>query len=169
MPRLPVVAISFLSSTISAPTAHAYTLGPSLTERSSGQVLMVHHEAGDNIPPVQMLTTIATDDWPITTWYKQSVYDLGGNKIGEIADVLVNHDGKNTAALIGVGGFIGVGEKYVAVPFDAIRFWKKDNSWVAIMNTTKEALKNAPGYKYDRSAQRWIAERAPNSVGQQPR
>ena len=64
--------------------------------------------------------------------------------------------------LVGVGGFIGVGEKYVAVPFDAIRFWKKDNSWVA-------ALKNAPGYKYDRSGQRWIAEKAPNSVGQQPR
>ena len=159
----PLVAISFLSLAIPALTAHAYTL----TERASGPVIMVHHEAGDNIPPAQMLTTISSEDWPITNWYKQAVHDLAGNKIGEIADVLVNHDGKNTAVLIGVGGFIGIGEKYVAAPFDAVHFHKKDNAWSAIVNTNKEALKNAPGYKYDRNGQRWIAENVPSSVGQQ--
>jgi hypothetical protein len=79
----------------------------------------------------------------------------------------VKDDGNNTAVLIGVGGFIGIGEKYVAAPFDAVHFHKKDNAWSAIVNTNKEALKNAPGYKYDRNGQRWIAENVPSSVGQQ--
>ena len=87
---------------------------------------MVHHEASDNAPPAQMLTALPADDWPATNWYKQTVYDLAGNKLGELADWLVDHDGKNTAVLIGVGGLLGVGEKYVAVPFDAIHFKPED-------------------------------------------
>jgi hypothetical protein len=57
----------------------------------------------------------------------------------------------------------------VAVLFDAVHFRKQDNRWSAVVNTTKEILKNAPGYRYDRNGQRWIAENAPSSVGQQPR
>jgi sporulation protein YlmC with PRC-barrel domain len=129
------------------------------------QITQVHHEASDDSAPAQLLTALPADDWPVTNWYKQSVYDLGGTKLGEIADVLVNHDGKNTAVLIGVGGFLGVGEKYVAVPFDAVHFKKKDNSWYPVLNTTKDALKNASGYRYDRNAQRWVPENVPASVG----
>jgi sporulation protein YlmC with PRC-barrel domain len=164
-----MVAISFVSLAISALPAQAYMVRDLPPRGSSGLVVMVHHEAGDSAPPAQMLSTISTDDWPITNWYKQAVHDLSGNRIGEIADVLVNHDGKNTAVLIGVGGFVGIGEKYVAVPFDAVRFHKKDNAWSAIVNTNKETLQNAPGYKYDRNGQRWISENTPNSVGQKPR
>jgi hypothetical protein len=135
------------------------------TDRGPAPIIRVHHEAGENAPPAQMLTALPADDWPATNWYKQSVYDLADNKVGEIADVLIDHDGKNTAVLIGVGGFLGVGEKYVAVPFDAVHFKKKDNSWYPVMNTTKDALKNAPGFRYDRNAQRWTPESQPASVG----
>ena len=129
------------------------------------QIVRVHHEGADNAPPAQMLAALPADDWPMTNWYKQAVYDLGGNKIGEIADLMVNHDGKNTAVLIGVGGFVAMGEKYVAVPFDAVHFKKKDNAWYPVINATKDTLKNAPGYRYDRNAQRWSRENAPSSVG----
>jgi sporulation protein YlmC with PRC-barrel domain len=131
----------------------------------SPPIMRVHHEASDNAPPAQMLTALPADDWPMTNWYKQSVYDLAGTKLGEIADLLVNHEGKNTAVLIGVGGFLGAGEKYVAVPFDAVHFRKKDNSWYPVINTTKDTLKNAPGYRYDRTTQTWRSENAPASVG----
>jgi hypothetical protein len=51
---------------------------------------------------------------------------------------------------VGAGGFIGMGEKDVIVPFNAVQFKTKDNNkWYPVMNTTKDALKNAPGYKYD--------------------
>lgn len=50
----------------------------------------------------------------------------------------MNHEGKNTVVLIGVGDFLGAGETYVAVPFDAVHFRKKDNSWYPVINTTKD-------------------------------
>src|SRR5262245_44969579 len=111
---------------------------------ASAEIIWVHHEATDNVAPAQMLT--------MTNWYKQTLYDLGGNKIGEIADLLVNHDGKNTAVLIGVGGVVGIGEKYVAVTFDAVHFNKKDKGWYLVINTTKKVLKIEPRLRLDCAA-----------------
>jgi hypothetical protein len=46
-----------------------------------------------------------------------------------------------------VDGFLGSGEKDVAVPFKAVQFKAKDNNkWYAVMNATKDALKNAPSF-----------------------
>jgi sporulation protein YlmC with PRC-barrel domain len=149
-------------------TAEASGLGVPVMP-SAGLFTFVHHEASENPPPAQMLGTLPAEDWPVTNWYKQSVYDLSNKKIGQIADVLVDHDGKNTAVLIGVRGVLGTREKYVAVPFDNVRFRKKDNSRYPVVNTTKEALKSAPGYLYDRNAGRWAPENAPSSVGQPQR
>ena len=115
-------------------------------------------------PPtaVQILTTIPANAMTVTHWYKQNVYDPGDNKIGEIMDVLVDRDGKIEALIVGVGGFLGIGEKDVAVPFNTVQFKTKDNDkWYPVMNATKDALKNAPGYKYDRTAMTWMPENAP--------
>jgi hypothetical protein len=71
-----------------------------------------------------------------------------------------------TPRFVGVGGFLGAGEKDVAVPFNAVQFKTKDNNkWYPVMNTTKDALKNAPGYKYDRTAMTWLPENAPATIG----
>jgi sporulation protein YlmC with PRC-barrel domain len=106
------------------------------------------------------------DSVTVTHWYKQSVYDPSDNKIGEIMDMLMDKEGKVEALIIGVGGFLGIGEKDVAVPFKTVEFKTKDNNkWWAVMNTTKDALKNAPGFKYDRNAMAWIPESAPATTG----
>ena len=106
-----------------------------------------------------ILTTVPANAMTVTHWYKQSVYDAGDSKIGEIMDVLVDRDGKVHALIVGVGGFLGIGEKDVAVAFNAIQFKTKDsNKWYPVMNTTKDALKSAPGLKYDRTAMTWILE-----------
>ena len=54
-----------------------------------------------------------------------------------------------------VGGFMGINEKHVAVPINAIRPTKKNGKWRLIMNATKEVVKSAPGFKYDRSLEIW--------------
>lgn len=128
-------------------------------------ILTVHHEAADDATPAQMLTSIPSDTWPVTDWYGQSIYDRSDNKLGEIMDLLVDHGGKNVAIIISVGGFLGIGDKDVAVPFNAVRFKKKDNTWYPVMNTTKETLQSAPGYKYDRSAKTWMPENASGTTG----
>ena len=48
---------------------------------------------------------------------------------------------------------------------DPVHFKKKDNRWYPVVNTTKETLRNAPGYKYDRNAQSWVPEHASGTTG----
>ena len=99
----------------------------------------------------------------MTDWYKQDVYDPNNNKIGEIMDVLVDKSGKVTSLIVGVGGFLGVDEKDVAVPFEAIQVTNRDNSkWRLVMNTTKNDLKGAPGFKYDRTSTTWVPDNTNN-------
>ncbi len=102
-----------------------------------------------------VLTTLPQNVTTVTSFYKQNVYDPSDAKIGEISDVLLSKDGKVEAFIVGVGGFLGVGEKDVAVPFDAIRATQKDGKWYLTMNTTKDALKNARGYRFDKTKSAW--------------
>jgi hypothetical protein len=105
-----------------------------------------------------LLTSLPADASTVTNYYKQNVYDPSDNKIGEVTDLLVEKDGKIPAVMIAVGGFLGIGEKDVAVAFDAVRATTKNNKVYLVMNTTKDALKSASGFKYDRTAAKWLPE-----------
>ena len=114
----------------------------------------------------QVLSTIPGESVTVTHWYKQNVYDPSDSKIGEIMDVLIDRNGKATALIIGVGGFLGMGEKDVAVPFNAVQVTSKDNNkFYLVMNATKDALKSAKGFKYDRNAMTWMPEETPATTG----
>jgi sporulation protein YlmC with PRC-barrel domain len=104
----------------------------------------------------QVLSTLPSNSTTVTNFYKQNVYDPSDAKIGEISDVLVGKDGKVDAFIVSVGGFLGVGEKDVAVPFSAVRASEKNGKWYLTMNTTKDALKAAHGYKYDKAKATWV-------------
>lgn len=67
------------------------------------------------------------------------------------------------AAIVGVGGFLGAGEKDVAVSFNAIKAEKKNDKTYLTLNTTKDALKNALGFKYDRQSTTWIPDKEKSS------
>lgn len=74
-------------------------------------------------------------------------------------DVLVDKSGKITGLVIGVGGFLGAGEKDVIVPFTAVKTAKKNDKWRLTLDETKDALKGAPGFKYDRASTTWVPEK----------
>ena len=84
------------------------------------------------------LSSLPPDSWTITNYYKQNVYDKGQNTVGKIDDVLVDKSGKITALMVGVGGFLGMGEKDVALPFTAVHSEKKDNKWYLTVDETKD-------------------------------
>ena len=67
-----------------------------------------------------LLTSVPQSSRTVTDWYKQNVYDPNNNKIGEIMDVLVEPSGQVNAAIVGVGGFLGTGEKDIAVKFSTL-------------------------------------------------
>jgi hypothetical protein len=93
----------------------------------------------------------------VTNFYKQNVYDPSDNKIGEVDDVLIDKEGRVTALIIGVGGFLGMGEKNVAIPFGALHASEKNNKWYLVLNTTKDALGTAPGFMYDKTKTTWVS------------
>jgi sporulation protein YlmC with PRC-barrel domain len=57
----------------------------------------------------------------VTNFYKRNVYDPSDKKIGDVDDLLIDKEGNVTALIIGVGGFLGMGEKDVAIPFSDVR------------------------------------------------
>jgi hypothetical protein len=106
----------------------------------------------------ELMTNIPASSRTVTDWYKQNVYDPKEQKIGQIMDVLVSPRGQIEAAIVGVGGFLGAGEKDVAVTFNAIKATKKNDKTYLTLDTTKDALKNAPGFKYDKQSTTWVPE-----------
>ena len=74
----------------------------------------------------EMMSSVPSSSKTVSDWYKQDVYDPSNSKIGKIDDVLVSDGGQVNALVIGVGGFLGAGEKEVAVPFTAVKWSTKD-------------------------------------------
>jgi len=107
----------------------------------------------------ETMSTVPSGSSTVTNYYKQDVYDPKQSKIGKIDDVLVDKSGKVTALVIGVGGFLGAGEKDVIVPFTAVKSEKKDNKWYLTLHETKDGLKNAPGFEYNRNNTTWEPEK----------
>jgi hypothetical protein len=107
-----------------------------------------------------LMTGVPSSSLTVTDWYKQDVYDPSNAKIGEIMDVLVAKDGHVQAAIVGVGGFLGAGEKDVAVSFSSIKKTMKDDKVYLTLDTTKDALKKAPGFKYDSTKTTWVPDKS---------
>ena len=102
-----------------------------------------------------IMTTAPAQSWTVTNYYKQAVYDGQQNKIGSVDDVLVDQSGKVTGLVISVGGFLGLDSKDVIVPFSDVNLQKKDDKYWLSINETKDSLKAAQGFTYDRNATTW--------------
>ncbi|MGJ0505851.1 MAG: PRC-barrel domain-containing protein [Methylocystis sp.] len=103
----------------------------------------------------QIMSTLPQHVTAVSNWYDQNVYDTQDNKIGEIKDMLLDREGKVQAVIVSVGGFLGMGEKDVAVAFDAVNPAQRENRWWLTMNASKDQLRTAPGFRFDRSKQAW--------------
>lgn len=78
----------------------------------------------------------------------QDVTNSVGEKVGDVSDLLFDKSGRITMVVIGVGGFLGLGEKYVAVPFDTLAFSAGvKGERVVTAPLSKEALQAAPEFK----------------------
>lgn len=88
-------------------------------------------------------------EWRSSKLVGTSVYGPNDKSIGDINDVLISSDGQVTAVVIGVGGFLGIGEKNVAVPLQDLNVQRKDGEINKItVSFTKDELKNAPKFAY---------------------
>jgi sporulation protein YlmC with PRC-barrel domain len=81
------------------------------------------------------------------------------DKIGTIHDLVMDKGGQVKAAVLSVGGFLGIGDKKVAVPWDQVQIHMEDRDRYASVNMNKEQLTQAPEFKTAED-QRRDAERA---------
>jgi hypothetical protein len=71
--------------------------------------------------------------------------------IGEVNNLIVSRDGSVKAVVVGVGGFLGIGEKNVALKMSELKFLKKAgddaDDYFIVVNSNKDRLSKAPEYK----------------------
>jgi len=88
------------------------------------------------------------DDWLASTLIDKPAVNSQGETIGDVNDLVTDRNGKVIAALIGVGGFLGIGEKDVAVRFEELKLSRDEHDNVKVtVNISKDMLASAPGYK----------------------
>jgi sporulation protein YlmC with PRC-barrel domain len=107
-----------------------------------------HGTTAANLDGNQFLLRQEPNDWLVSNLIGKAVLNAKNESIGDINDLVTDENGKVVAVLVGVGGFLGLGEKDVAVRFDSLKFARDDNRNVKVMaNLTSEILSFAPDYQ----------------------
>lgn len=75
------------------------------------------------------------------------VKSANNEKIGDVSEVLVSTDGRINAIVVSVGGFLGMGDRKVALPWEQLRFSSEGNDLIVMASATKESLKEMPEYR----------------------
>jgi hypothetical protein len=96
----------------------------------------------------QFITVQPQGEWLASLFLGQSVTNQAGETIGDVNDVLFDKTGRITTVVIGVGGFLGLGEKNVAVPFSTLSFTADANGTrVVSAPLSRDRLQAAPDFK----------------------
>ena len=101
------LATALIGSAMLAPMAFAET--PATT-------------ASDSVKTAPMNSAAARGEWRASKIVGLNVYNNNNEKVGAIDELLTDRNGAVKAVVIGVGGFLGMGEHLVAIPFDKIKF-----------------------------------------------
>ena len=75
----------------------------------------------------------------------KAVYNSGGEKIGEVEDLIITPEKAVSYAIVGVGGFLGMAQHDVAIPVGQL---KLDGDKLMLPGATKEGLKALPKFEY---------------------
>ena len=128
-------------------------MGKTVIAGLTGVIMAV--AAGNVAAQVAGSTTIGVPATELTTLTKgwsakkqilgKDVYNDAGDKIGDINDLIVTPSRSLSYAIVGVGGFLGIGEHNVAVP---VSKFKQQMGKITLPGATKDALKAAPKFEY---------------------
>jgi PRC-barrel domain len=99
----------------------------------------------------QAITQQRVDVVQLATGYRASkingspVFNRDKDRLGTIDDLIVVPNNKDAYVILSVGGFLGMGTHFVAVPFSEIRIVEKQ---MQLPDATKDSLKSLPEFKY---------------------
>lgn len=82
----------------------------------------------------------------------KNLYNKQNENLGQIEDLVIDNGKTVSGVVVSVGGFLGMGERYVLVDPSSIFLHRADGSLKAMVDADKDALKNAPEFKYDKKS-----------------
>jgi ribosomal 30S subunit maturation factor RimM len=91
------------------------------------------------------------DEFRTSKLVGSKVYNNANENIGSIEDIILKSDGAMDEVVLSVGGFLGMGDKYVAVPFSNLKVTRDGSSVKIVTDGTKESLKAQPDYQFFKS------------------
>jgi sporulation protein YlmC with PRC-barrel domain len=145
---LAACAAILMSSTAIAQTS---TTPPPSTPPAVTQPPTATPPARAPVAETQMKSKAPTDEvkgaWNARDFMRSRVYNMAGERVGDVNDILIDDDGRVTAIILGLGGFLGIGEKEVSMTPDQVkRMVHSDGQTYFTVNTTKDQLMAAPDY-----------------------
>lgn len=129
---------------------HTMTYAIKLLAGAAILTLALAGQAVAQVPP-QTVTLTTVETTSLATGYRTSsvvgatVFNEAGETVGKVDDLIITPDDKVPFAVLSIGGFLGMGEKYVVVSYGA--FEMKDKK-MTLRGATKESLMALPDYKY---------------------
>jgi len=126
------VTAAFAAALIFASAAGFAQTVPPASTKTDAQFVMVQPEG----------------QWLASLFIGQAVTNQSGETIGDINDVLFDKTGRISTAVIGLGGFLGMGEKSVAIPFSSLSFTADaTGKRVVSIPLSKDLLQAAPTFQ----------------------
>jgi sporulation protein YlmC with PRC-barrel domain len=139
------------AQTATTPAAPADTAAPAAAEPAVTKELFKAPSGTQASTEIQPISSVSEGQVLASEFIGKAVYNGDGDdaqSIGELNDLILTPDGTVHAAVIGVGGFLGVGQKDVAIPASHLKLSVRGDksNWI-VVNTTKENLQSAPAFE----------------------
>ncbi len=97
-------------------------------------------------PSLGVATLKLENGWRASKMIGASVYNDQDQQVGKIDDLIMSNDNKVMIAVVSVGGFLGLGSKLVAVPYDHLKIGQDQR--VTMPGASKETLNSLPSFTY---------------------
>lgn len=132
------------------PSHGAAALALALAALSAPVAVEVAHAQGEpqSVAVMRVETTEVANAWRASKVVGAKVVNDKDESVGTIDDLLIKPDDQVLFAVLSVGGFLGMGERLVVVPYKALDIGKEH---VVLKGATKESLKDLPEFKYKTS------------------
>ncbi|WP_210497155.1 PRC-barrel domain-containing protein [Microvirga antarctica] len=117
------IAACLLATVFAVPALAQTPAAPSASPAMPGSTMMAPAPSA-TMPgaPTKVMTKIEHHQLLASELIGTKVISANNESVGDINDVVLDRNGQTVAAIVGVGGFLGIGEKDVAVPFAALEF-----------------------------------------------
>ena len=139
------------SASNAQPTDPAVTTGTTEVPKQDNTAAAPAAPAPDSATTTVGNTEVPANAVLASQFMGQAVYTAANENIGEVNDLIMNKELDNIVAIVGVGGFLGIGEKDVAIPIGDITAVKDENNALRLtISASKEQLEALP--VFDRTA-----------------